>query len=428
MTLVVSVRFKDSGRTYYFDPADMEFRRGDMVIVETIHGPELARVVYENFDVAENDIVGELKPVLRRADHDDLEYTRTLQKHHDDVMARCNEKIQEHNLAMRLVKAEYNFDGSRLTFYFTADQRVDFRMLVRDLARTFKTRIELRQIGPRDEARLLGGIGICGRMLCCSTFLPNYARVSIKMAKDQDLPLNPTKISGLCGRLLCCLAYEHQQYTEMKTGMPRRGVWVQTPDGVGEVVEVNVLQQVVTVQLANSGMQEQYAVNLVKETTSRLHARQTGYTKKEDTASDRKKASEKTTFLDDDDEIDSSEILGLLDEDDMEFVDYDVEGNDKEQPSKPSPHTDKSHASQKPSRSAERAKPSQESGTRRPSSSRRPRKRPPPEQKKPSGTTTTQEQRSSGTSTQPSREKSTQPSSTTSKSSSRRRRRKRVRE
>lgn len=427
MTLVVSVRFKDSGRTYYFDPADMELRRGDMVIVETIHGPELARVVYENFEVAESDIVGELKPVLRRANNDDLEYTRTLQKHHDDVMARCNEKIQEHNLAMRLVKAEYNFDGSRLTFYFTADQRVDFRMLVRDLARTFKTRIELRQIGPRDEARLLGGIGICGRMLCCSTFLPNYARVSIKMAKDQDLPLNPTKISGLCGRLLCCLAYEHQQYTEMKTGMPRRGVWVQTPDGVGEVVEVNVLQQVVTVQLANSGMQEQYAVNLVKETTSRLQARQTGYTKKEDVASDRKKASEKTTFLDDDDEIDTSEILGLLDEDDREFVVYDREGDDNAGPSKPSPGTDKSLASQKSSRSTERAKPQQESGTRRPSS-RRPRKRPPTEQKKPSDTSTSQEQRSSGTSTQPSREKSTPSSSTMSTSSSRRRRRKRVRE
>jgi hypothetical protein len=166
---------------------------------------------------------------------------------------------------MRLVKAEYNFDGSRLTFYFTADQRVDFRMLVRDLARTFKTRIELRQIGPRDQARLLGGVGICGRAFCCATFLPNYARVSVKMAKDQELPLNPSKISGVCGRLLCCLSYEHQQYCHMKADLPRRGMSVQTPDGPGEVVVTNILQQTVTVQLSHSGMQETYPVTQIQE-------------------------------------------------------------------------------------------------------------------------------------------------------------------
>lgn len=270
MTVVVSVRFKDSGREYYFDPGDLEIHQGDMVIVETVHGPELGKVIYHRLEVPESDITSELKPVLRLAHPDDLERTRALQENIEDVLCRCNEKIREHHLPMHLVKAEYNFDGSRLTFYFTAEQRVDFRLLVRDLARTFKTRIELRQIGPRDEAKLLGGIGICGRMLCCATFLPNYARVSVKMAKDQDLPLTPSKISGLCGRLLCCLSYEHHQYCELKAGLPRRGARVQTPDGVGDVVFVNVLQQVVTVQLAHSGMQEDYPVQQVRSTTEKV--------------------------------------------------------------------------------------------------------------------------------------------------------------
>ncbi len=261
MTVVVSVRFKDSGRAYYFDPHDLDIARGDMVIVETIHGPEIGRVTCERFHIDEDELTSELKPVLRHAEKADFERKHKLQENLDEVLSRCREKIHEHNLDMRLVKAEYNFDGSRLTFYFTADQRVDFRMLVRDLARTFRTRIELRQIGPRDEARILGGIGLCGRRLCCSTFLPNYARVSVKMAKDQDLPLNPTKISGVCGRLLCCLSYEHNQYCELKSGLPRRGAPVQTPDGPGEVIFVNVLQQMVMVQLNSSGMQESYPVS-----------------------------------------------------------------------------------------------------------------------------------------------------------------------
>ena len=168
---------------------------------------------------------------------------------------------------MRLVKAEYSFDGSRLTFYFTAEKRVDFRTLVRDLARAFKTRIELRQIGPRDEAKLLGGIGPCGRLLCCATFLPDYARVSIKMAKDQDLPLNPTKISGVCGRLLCCLSYEHDQYLAIKAELPRRGAWVQTPDGPGEVVAVNVVRETVSVELGGSGVRDEYSPAQIGEAT-----------------------------------------------------------------------------------------------------------------------------------------------------------------
>jgi cell fate regulator YaaT (PSP1 superfamily) len=244
MPVVVGIRFKDSGKTYFFDPSAVEtLDQGDSVIVETVRGLELAKVARAPHSVADTEVIGELKPVIRRAEAADFERMRLLGARHDEVLARCSEKIQEHSLPMRLVKAEYSFDGSRLTFYFTSEKRVDFRVLVRDLARTFKTRIELRQVGPRDEAKLLGGIGPCGRMLCCSTFLPDYARVSIKMAKDQDLPLNPTKISGVCGRLLCCLSYEHEQYLEIKAELPKRGAWVQTPDGPGEVVAVNVVRE-----------------------------------------------------------------------------------------------------------------------------------------------------------------------------------------
>src|SRR5262249_45961740 len=236
-------------------------------IVETVRGLELAKVAYAPHDVTQEEIVGDLRPVVRRAEQSDFDRMRLLAERHDEVMARCAEKIAEHNLAMRLVKAEYSFDGSRLTFYFTSEKRVDFRMLVRDLARTFKTRIELRQIGPRDEAKLLGGIGPCGRLLCCATFLPDYARVSIKMAKDQDLPLNPTKISGVCGRLLCCLSYEHEQYLEIKAELPRRGAWVQTPDGPGEVVMVNVVRETVVVELAGSGVHEEFSPAQISEAT-----------------------------------------------------------------------------------------------------------------------------------------------------------------
>lgn len=272
MTTVVGIRFKDSGKTYYFDPSGLDLQQGDAVIVDTTRGPEMARVAYGHLDVDASEIVGELRPVLRRAEEADFQRIRSLQTRHDDVMARCAEKIKDHALPMKLVKAEYSFDGSRLTFYFTSEQRVDFRMLVRDLARTFRSRIELRQIGPRDEAKLLGSIGPCGRLLCCSTFLPDYARVSIKMAKDQDLPLNPSKISGVCGRLLCCLSYEHQQYLDMKAALPSRGDWVQTPDGPGDVVAVNVLREAVTVRLASSGMEEDYTVAQIEKAARDVQA------------------------------------------------------------------------------------------------------------------------------------------------------------
>ncbi|NJN68073.1 MAG: stage 0 sporulation family protein [Chloroflexaceae bacterium] len=329
MTVVVSVRFKDSGRLYYFDPGGLDLRQGDMVIVETMHGPEIARVVYENFDIPDSDITGELKAVVRRAVAADFESAQALQTRHDEVMRICNTKIREHGLPMRLVKAEYNFDASRLTFYFTSEQRVDFRLLVRDLAHTFKTRIELRQIGPRDEARLLGGIGICGRSLCCATFLPNYARVSVKMAKDQDLPLNPSKISGVCGRLLCCLSYEHQQYLELKEGLPRRGTWVQTPDGVGEVMDINILGQLVTVQLAYSGMQEQYRVCQVQETPppgarqarGKARGREDGRVLRENEEDEEDPDRAITHSI--------SEVLGMLDQDMRSFEDEDDEDDNR---------------------------------------------------------------------------------------------------
>ncbi len=271
MPTVIGIRFKDSGKTYFFDPnGHAELRQGDPVIVETVRGPELAKVAFGNREVADSEIIGELKPVLRRAEQNDFDRLRVLNERQDDLLARCAEKIREHALPMRLVKAEYSFDGSRLTFYFTAEKRVDFRMLVRDLARTFRTRIELRQIGPRDEAKLLGGIGPCGRLLCCATFLPDYARVSIKMAKDQDLPLNPSKISGVCGRLLCCLSYEHDQYLTIKAEMPRKGTWVQTPEGPGEVVSVNVVRETVMVELAVSGIQEEFKPEQLQEATRQV--------------------------------------------------------------------------------------------------------------------------------------------------------------
>ncbi|RRR75453.1 MAG: hypothetical protein EI684_04650 [Candidatus Viridilinea halotolerans] len=272
MPIVIGVRFKDSGKIYYFDPGDIEVVVGDHVIVETVRGFELVRIAHERREVGDEEIVGELKPLVRRAEANDFERLHALQARHAEVLARCAEKVREHALPMSLVKAEYSFDGSRLTFYFTAEKRVDFRLLVRDLARTFKSRIELRQIGPRDEAKLLGGIGPCGRVLCCASFLPDYARVSIKMAKDQDLPLNPTKISGVCGRLLCCLSYEHEQYLTMRADLPRKGTWVQTPDGPGEVVGQHILKQQLVVQLASSGMQETYDLNQLELATHQVAA------------------------------------------------------------------------------------------------------------------------------------------------------------
>ena len=246
---VVGVRFKKAGKIYYFDPGDLSIQKGNFVIVETVRGVEYGRVVIDPKQVDENDVVLPLKKVLRIADQKDhmiVEENRLAAKEAYDV---CGEKVSIHQLDMKLVDVEYTFDRNKIIFYFTADGRVDFRELVKDLAAIFRTRIELRQIGVRDEAKMLGGIGPCGRMLCCSTFLGDFEPVSIKMAKDQSLSLNPTKISGLCGRLMCCLKYENDEYETGKELLPDLGQWIETPLGSGKVVGLNILERLLQVEI-----------------------------------------------------------------------------------------------------------------------------------------------------------------------------------
>lgn len=246
---VVGVRFKRAGRVYYFDPGELDLCPNEMVVVETARGTEVGRVVIGRRQVVESEITEPLKPVLRRADQEDLRKMAVFKGREQEALRKCREKVAQHGLPMKLVGAEYNFDGTRLTFFFTAEGRVDFRELVKDLAATFRTRIELRQIGVRDEAKFLGGLGRCGRTLCCTSFLGEFEPVSIKMAKDQDLPLNPMKISGLCGRLLCCLSYEDDYYCACKQRLPKLGEEVDTAKGPGVVVSVNALKETATIEL-----------------------------------------------------------------------------------------------------------------------------------------------------------------------------------
>ena len=246
---VVGVRFKKAGKIYYFDPGDLSIQKSNFVIVETVRGVEYGQVVIDPKQVDDNDVVLPLKKVLRIADQKDrmiVEENRLAAKEAYDV---CDEKVSIHQLDMKLVDVEYTFDRNKIIFYFTADGRVDFRELVKDLAAIFRTRIELRQIGVRDEAKMLGGIGPCGRMLCCSTFLGDFEPVSIKMAKDQSLSLNPTKISGLCGRLMCCLKYENDEYETAKELLPDLGQWIDTPLGSGKVVGLNILERLLQVEI-----------------------------------------------------------------------------------------------------------------------------------------------------------------------------------
>src|SRR5258706_10374227 len=259
MVIIVGIRFRPAGRIYYFDAQGVSYTTGQYVIVETVRGVEAGRVVIASKKLAERELSDPLKPVLRLATEDELRMMLSFKSKEKEALVQCAQQVQQHNLPMKLVEPEYTFDGSRLTFYFTADERVDFRALVRDLAATFRTRIELRQIGARDQAKLQGGVGMCGKTLCCSSWITDFGVVSIKMAKEQDLPLNPSKISGVCGRLLCCLSYEHEQYLEIKAELPRRGAWVQTPDGPGEVVTVNVVRETVIVELAGSGVHEEFS-------------------------------------------------------------------------------------------------------------------------------------------------------------------------
>jgi cell fate regulator YaaT (PSP1 superfamily) len=258
--IVVGVRFRPAGRIYYFDPQGQSFTNGQYVIVETARGVEAGRVVIASKMVAESDLSDPLKPVLHLATEDELRTMLSFKSKEKDALTLCHERVLQHNLPMKLVESEYNFDGSRLTFYFTAEERVDFRALVRDLAAIFRTRIELRQIGARDQAKLQSGIGSCGKTLCCSSWITDFGIVSIKMAKEQGLPLNPTKISGVCGRLMCCLSYENDNYIQAKLQMPQIGSMLNTPSGMGKVVGINVPQNSVEVML-ESGVTIHVPVN-----------------------------------------------------------------------------------------------------------------------------------------------------------------------
>ena len=248
MIKVIGVRFRTAGKIYYFDPGTLEIKKGDHVIVETARGIEYGTVVGEPREVADEKVVQPLKSVLRVATTKDDEQEAANKQKEKDAFQICLEKIRKHELPMKLIDAEYTFDNNKVLFYFTADGRIDFRELVKDLASVFKTRIELRQIGVRDETKIVGGIGICGRPLCCHTHLSEFVPVSIKMAKEQNLSLNPTKISGVCGRLMCCLNHEEETYEELNRKLPNVGDFVTTADGLkGEVHSVNVLRQLVKV-------------------------------------------------------------------------------------------------------------------------------------------------------------------------------------
>lgn len=250
--IVVGVRFKKAGKIYYFDPETTEYSYGQNVIVETSRGMEFGMVVIPNRDVNDDEIIPPLKPVTRLATAEDIEKNRQNKEKEKEAFDVCIEKIKKHGLEMRLIATELTFDNNKLIFYFTADGRIDFRELVKDLAAVYRTRIELRQIGVRDEAKYINGIGICGRTLCCATFLGDFHPVSIKMAKDQGLSLNPSKISGVCGRLMCCLKYEQDTYEELLKGLPKEGDIIDTPEGQGEVLAVNVLKQVIKTAVKKS--------------------------------------------------------------------------------------------------------------------------------------------------------------------------------
>ncbi|WP_217588378.1 PSP1 domain-containing protein [Lentibacillus saliphilus] len=266
MIQVIGVRFQKAGKIYYFDPAGHDIVLNDYVIVETARGIEFGKAVIGKRMVDEEDVVMPLKKVIRIADDEDKRTVVENDTHAKEALQTCSEKIAGHNLEMKLVDVEYTFDRNKIIFYFTAEGRVDFRSLVKDLASQFKTRIELRQIGVRDEAKMLGGIGPCGRMLCCSTFLGDFEPVSIKMAKDQSLSLNPAKISGLCGRLMCCLKYENDQYEEAKRELPDMGTNVMTSYGKGKVVGLNMLEKLVHIEVAENERMIEYTVDeLIEE-------------------------------------------------------------------------------------------------------------------------------------------------------------------
>lgn len=252
MAEVIGVRFKEVGKIYYFDPDGKELKKGDRVIVETIRGVECGEVALENREISDEEIIKPLKKLIRKADEKDLRTLEENKKKEKNAFGICQKKIADHKLDMKLVDVEYTFDGGKVLFYFTADGRVDFRELVKDLAGVFRTRIELRQIGVRDESKMIGGLGICGRPFCCRSFLGDFQPVSIKMAKEQGLSLNPTKISGTCGRLMCCLKYEQNAYEYLLKITPKPGAIVETAEGAGTVVDFSLLTGTLKVKLHNN--------------------------------------------------------------------------------------------------------------------------------------------------------------------------------
>ena len=268
MTEVVSVKFKDTGKAYYFSPDGKTVNVGDKVIVETQNGNELGVIYESNHSVEDETLVLPLKKMLRTATEKDLKRVEDNKKKSEDAFKICEELVTEHELDMKLVDVEYSFDGNKIIFYFTSDGRVDFRELVKDLAAKFHTRIELRQIGVRDEAKMLGGIGICGQTYCCKRFLNDFEPVSIKMAKEQGLSLNPTKISGSCGRLMCCLKYEEEAYDYLANLTPRVGSTVKTPDGIGTVIDANLITGNLFVKLNDS---ESIPFKIHRDNVKRVH-------------------------------------------------------------------------------------------------------------------------------------------------------------
>ena len=256
MADIVGVRFKRAGKVYYFDPAGIELEVNDYVVVETARGLELGQVVISPEQVLASDVEKPLKPVVRKAEPEDIQQSEELEAKEREALDESGKLIEKLNLPMKLLSAEYNLDGSRLTLFFSAAERVDFRELVRELAKRLKVRVEMRQTGPRDAAKLTGGCGRCGRPLCCASFLSKFDPVSMRMAKDQGLPLNPMKISGVCGRLMCCLVYENEQYLEMRGKLPKNGQRVSTTMGLAKVIDSNPLKETVTVELEGEATAE----------------------------------------------------------------------------------------------------------------------------------------------------------------------------
>jgi cell fate regulator YaaT (PSP1 superfamily) len=256
MADIVGVRFKRAGRIYYFDPSGIDLEVDDYVVVKTVHGLELGQVVISPKQVLTSELTEPLKAVVRKAEPEDIERIHELADKEREAIAECAKLVTKLNLPMKLISAEYSLEGNHLTIFFSAEERVDFRELVRELSSRFKIRVELRQVGPRDKAKIIGGFGRCGRSLCCESFLGEFAPVSIKMAKDQNLPLNPLKISGACGRLLCCLVYENEQYRDIKEKMPKEGQIVSTPMGEASVIGTNPVKETVLVELESKASVE----------------------------------------------------------------------------------------------------------------------------------------------------------------------------